>query len=321
MMIRELTGATRAFHDGLDERLRAASVRPVTDDELRHRWAYTPGERPGAVYGDLARPQRKAVHRMLASVLSPHAYAQVAAIMALEDVLDDREGGHRDRHHGDYWTVLFGMPGGDEPWGWRFEGHHISVSVIVVDRQVSATPVFLGANPAVTAYEGRSVLQPLRLEEELARQLLDRVGVAGRRLAVVSGTAPQDLRTLNSPRVHSSVEPLGVALSQVDGSARELMTGLVRLYLDRLHGDLADAEFARIDPDRLHFAWEGSAERGGGHYYRVQAPELLIEYDNTAHGANHVHSVWRRHSGDFGEDLLAQHYAQASHLDNSGPIG
>jgi hypothetical protein len=157
------------------------------------------------------------------------------------------------------------------------------------------------------------VVQPLRLEEELARQLLDRMGPAGRRSAVLSGVAPPDLRTRNAPRVRQAVEPVGVAASQLDPASRDLLAGVVRLYLDRLRADLADTEFANIHPDQLHFAWEGSSERGAGHYYRIQAPELLIEYDNTANNANHVHSVWRRHSGDFGDDILAAHFASAPH--------
>ncbi|QFZ17508.1 DUF3500 domain-containing protein [Saccharothrix syringae] len=311
-MLPEIAEATRGFLETLDDAQRAAAVRAVSDDDLRRRWAYTPGPRPGLVYGDLTRGQRKAVHRLLARVLSPHAYAQVTAVMALEDVLDDREGGHRDRHQGDYWTVLFGEPGGDEPYGWRVEGHHLSLSVVVADGRVSATPFFLGANPARTTYRGRTVAQPLRLEEELARELLDRMGPTARGLAVVADTPPPDVRTGNAPRV-VGVEPAGVAFGQLDRPSRDLLVGLARCYLDRLHGDLADEEFDALDPERLHFAWEGSARRGEGHYYRLQGPELLIEYDNTANGANHAHSVWRRGSGDFGDDLLAAHRAEVGH--------
>ncbi|WP_433270251.1 DUF3500 domain-containing protein [Actinosynnema sp. CS-041913] len=311
-MLHEITEATRGLLGLLDEGQRAVAVRAVSDDDLRKRWAYTPGPRPGVVLGELDREQRKAVHRLLSCVLSPHTYAQVTTVMALEDVLDDREGGRRDRHQGDYATVLFGVPGADEPWGWRFEGHHLSVSVLVADGRVSATPFFLGANPARVTYRGRTVAQPLRLEEELARELLDRMGRTARGLAVVADRPPPDLRTGNARHV-GDLEPLGVTPAQLDRSSRELLVGLVRYYLDRLHSDLADEEFDQLDPDRLHFAWEGSAMRGAGHYYRIQGPELLIEYDNTANEANHAHSVWRRRSGDFGDDLLAAHRAAVRH--------
>lgn len=312
MMLHDVASATRRFLDSLDGPQREAVVHPITDDELRHRWAYTPGERPGLVLGELLRPSRKAVHGMLATVLSPHAYAQAAAVMALEDVLDHREGGHRDRHNGDFWTALFGTSGGSSPWGWRVEGHHLSVSVVVADGRVSATPFFLGANPARVTYRGRVVGQPLRLEEELARELLERMGPTARRLAIVSDTPPHDIRSGNSPRV-GAVEPVGVTPSQLGKSAGELLIGIVRFYLDRLAYELADEEFQRVDPERLHFSWEGSTRRGEGHYYRIQGPDLLIEYDNTANEANHAHTVWRRHSGDFGDDLLAAHFAGVHH--------
>jgi hypothetical protein len=309
-MLREIAEATKGFLDLLDDGQRAAAVGSMADG-LRTRWAYTPGVRPGVEYGGLTRDQRKAVHRLLSCVLSPHAYAQTTTIMALEDVLDDREGGTRDRHQGDYWTVLLGEPG-DEPWGWRVEGHHLSVSVVVADGRVSATPFFLGAHPARTTYRGRTVLHPLGLEEELARELLDRMGRTARGLAVVADTPPPDLKTGNARRI-GDLEPVGVTPAQLDRASRGLLVGLVRYYLDRLTGDLADEEFDALDPDRLHFSWEGSDKRGQGHYYRIQGPDLLIEYDNTDNDANHAHSVWRRRSGDFGEDLLAAHRASVRH--------
>ncbi|WP_432048305.1 DUF3500 domain-containing protein [Streptomyces asiaticus] len=305
-MLHDVTDATRRFIGLLDADQREHAIRAVTDDDLRHRWGYAPGTRPGLVLGDLRRDQRKAAHGMLATVLSPHAYSQAAAVMALEDVLDHREGGHRDRHSGDYWTILFGTPDGDEPWGWRIEGHHLSVNVVVADGRVSATPLFLGANPARITYRGRVVGQPLPLEEELPRELLDRMDPTARRLAVVSDLTPHDIRSSDSPRINPS-EPVGVTLAQLGKPAGKLLVDIVRLYLDRLRHELADKEFAQIDQERLHFSWEGSLRRGEGHYYRVQGPELLIEYDNTFNEANHIHSVWRRHSGDFGDDLLAAH--------------
>src|SRR4051812_40522037 len=170
-----LTEAARTFTASLDDRQRATALRPITDDDLRHRWAYTPGPRAGVELGGLGRAQRKAVHQLLAAVLSPHAYAQVATIMSLEDVLDHREGGDRDRHQGDYSLVLFGTPG-DDPWGWRFEGHHVSVNVVVVDGRVSATPFFLGANPAHTTYGGLTLLRPPAPEEGLPPELAAPVG-------------------------------------------------------------------------------------------------------------------------------------------------
>ena len=291
----EMTAAARAFLSGLGGTQRAAASRPISDDDVRRAWAYTPGERQGLALGDLDRAGRKAVHRLLATALRPHAHAQAAAIMALEDVLDRVEGGRRGRHSTDYWTLVFGEPGSGA-WGWRFEGHHVSVNLTVVDGTVSGTPCFLGANPAVISHDGTVVSRPLAAEEELARALLDGMDTRGRTAAVVSDQAPPDLRTRAARRLGAPLEPLGVAQADLRGAAAALLDRLVATYAERLTFEVGAT-------DRLHFAWEGSLTRGAGHYYRIQGPGLLVEYDNTQNGANHIHSVVRRPRGDFGEGL------------------
>jgi hypothetical protein len=262
--------------------------------------------------GELGRSQRKAVHALVATALRPHAYAQVAAIMSLEDVLDRIEDGRRGRHSGDYWTVVFGVPG-DEPWGWRFEGHHVSLNVTVADGRVAGTPCFLGANPAVVRHGDAVVSRPLVEEEDVARALLHALHGAARARAVIAEEAPADIVTRDRLRVDGTLEPAGVPAADLSGDAAALLRRLLGLYLDRLAEPVAAAEAERLGAafGELHFAWAGAAETRRPHYYRIQGPDLLIEYDNTQHGANHVHSVWRRPSGDFGGDLLARHHAEA----------
>ncbi|HYZ75745.1 MAG TPA: DUF3500 domain-containing protein [Gaiellaceae bacterium] len=309
----EMATAARTLLAGLDEEQREALQQPLGDEGLRRSWTYVPGERAGLTFGDLDRQGRKAVHRLLTTVLSTHAYAQVAAIMALEDVLDRVEGFRRGRHSSDFWTVLFGDPSSHEPWAWRFEGHHVSVNVTVADGAVSATPCFLGANPAAIRYRETTVLRPLGREEELARALLEAMDPAALRGAVVSDVAPTDIRMRDAPRVDGTLEPLGVPIADLGDGAATLLEDLVATYVDRLSDELRAIEARRIPRDTLTFAWEGPLERGAGHYYRIQGRDLLIEYDNTQNDANHVHSVWRRPGIDFGEDLLARHYATADH--------
>lgn len=310
----EMAEACRGFLAGLSSDQRAAAVYPFAADDVRRDWTYVPRERAGLSFGELDRRQRKAVHRLLATALSPHAYAQATSIMALEDVLDHREGGGRGRHCTDYWTVVFGDPTpstGGEVWGWRFEGHHVSVTVTAVDGEVSISPCFLGANPAVVRHGDAVVLRPLAREEELARSLLDELDGAGRGAAVVADTAPDDIRTRFAARLGGELIPLGLAGAELTGGAAEVLDALVGLYLDRLPPDLAAAR--RPDPRQVHFAWEGPLARGAGHYYRLQAPDVLIEYDNTQNDANHIHSVCRLGAADFGDDLLARHYARHPH--------
>ena len=297
-----------------DERRRALSY-PFADAELRHRWAYVPGARAGLTFADLDRHCRKTVHKLLATVLSPHAYAQVATIMALEDVLDDSEHHELDRHQTDYWIVLFGNPAADQSWGWRFEGHHVSINITVHGDRLFTTPCFFGANPAVVRYGDAPVVAPLNLEEHLARTLLRELDPGNRAIAVVSDVAPGDIRTGSAARVDSAVEPRGVPMARLRPAAAQMLRDLLTLYLRRFCDNISAPQLLDFRPDEVFFAWEGHPDPGHGHYYRIQARNLLIEYDNTANDANHIHSVIRRPSGDFGENPLTDHFTRHAHDD------
>ena len=289
---------------------RALGARPFTDDAARRWLEYRPRRRPGVGLTELDKTARKAAHRLLSTGLSEHAYAQAMAVIALEEVLDRKEQWRRGRHSGDYWVSIYGDPEDDQPWSWRFEGHHLSVTMTVAGEEVSPAPVFLGANPACVSYAGRPVSRPLGPEEDLVRALLDAMGPQGRSAAVVASRAPADIHTATSPRARQNIEPLGVAAADLGPSARALLAQLVAVYLDRLPAGLAAREASRLAATDLHFAWEGPVTPGARHYYRVQGDDLLIEYDTTDDG-NHAHTVLRRPRSDFGDDVLAAHYAKA----------
>jgi hypothetical protein len=308
----QMRWAATALLNALDGQQHARAARSFTDDAARRWLEYRPRPRPGACIAEMSRDARKAAHRLLATALSEHAYAQAMGIIALEEVLDRREGWQQGRHSGDYWVTVFGAPAGDQPWSWRFEGHHLSVTMTVVADEVSPAPVFLGANPARISYAGRIVSRPLAPEEDLARALLDALGPAGRAAAVVSPTAPDDIRTATRPRAEENIEPLGLAAARLGPAPRAVLGQLVALYLDRLPAVLAARESARVAASELYFAWEGPTTPGERHYYRVQADDLLIEYDTTGDG-NHAHTVLRRPRSDFGDDVLAAHYHQGHH--------
>jgi hypothetical protein len=178
---------------------------------------------------------------------------------------------------------------------------------------VSPAPVFLGANPARVSYAGRTVVRPLAPEEDLARELLDAMGPAGRGAAIVSDQAPSDIRTSVSPRAQAPIEPLGIPGHRLDPTSRAVLGQLVALYLGRLPAALADREADRLDVRELHFAWEGPTRPGQRHYYRVQGPDLLVEYDDTTDDGNHAHTVLRRPDSDFGDDILSRHRAELTH--------
>lgn len=308
-----MADAARTLLAALTGPARECAVHAFTDDAARRWIEYRPRPRPGACLADLDRTARKAAHRLLATALSPPSYAQAVTIMALEEVLDRQEGWARGRHSDDYRVAVFGDPGRDDRWSWRFEGHHLSVTMTVVDGQVRPAPVFFGANPARVAYRDRTVSRPLAPEEDLARELLAALGPDARAAAVVAGQAPTDIRSGTRPRFTDRIEPPGVDRDALPTAARDLLDRLTALYLDRLPAELAAAESARVAGGRLHFAWEGPTRPGRRHYYRIQGDDLLIEYDNTSPDGNHAHTVLRRPSGDFGDDDVLRAHRAAYH--------
>jgi uncharacterized protein DUF3500 len=307
----QMRSAAAALLGSLPGPERELAARPFADDAARRWLEYRPLPRPGACIADMSREARKAAHRLLATGLSEHAYAQAMVIIALEEVLDRREGWVKGRHSNNYWVSVYGDPDGADPWGWRFEGHHLSVTMTVAGDEVSPAPVFLGANPARVSYGAQPVSRPLALEEDLAREILTTMEPAQRTVAVVSEHAPHDIRSGPRPRAEERIEPLGIAASRLGPGPRELVRRLLVAYLDRLPRQLAAREAARINPGELYFAWQGPATPGTRHYYRLQGDDLLIEYDNTTEEGNHQHTVLRRPRSDFGDDVLAVHLTQS----------
>lgn len=294
----------RTFLAGLSDAQHALAALPFDDGQ--RRWLeYRPRPRPGLLLADMGPATRKAAHRLLATALSPPAYAQAMTVIALEEVLDRREDWQRGRHSEDYRVVVFGVPG-DQRWAWRFEGHHLSVTMTVVDGVVSPAPVFLGANPARVDLAGRPVLRPLAVEEDLARELLLAMTPQTRDRAVVAAEAPSDLRSGPRPSADPIV-PAGVHRADLRPGERDLLDQLAGVYLGRLPAHL------RPRAGDLTFAWEGPPGPGTRHYYRIQGDDLLIEYDNTTPDGNHAHTVLRRPHGEFGEDILAVHRAGPTH--------
>ena len=291
----------------LDDERRAAASRPFDADADRRWIEYRPEPRPGLSLADLGIAARKAAHRLLATALSPPAFAQAMAIVALEEVLDRREDGVNGRHSEDYKVIVFGTPG-DDRWAWRFEGHHLSVTMTIVDGVVSPAPVFLGANPSRVDLLGRPVLRPLAVEEDLGRELLLTMTPSARRRAVVAAEPPWDIRTRRDPAVRH-LEPRGVPRADLRPGERAMLDQLAAVYLSRLPDGLA----ARLHTEDLHFAWEGPAGPRVRHYYRIQGPDLIIEFDQTDAGDGHAHTVLRRPEGDFGADVLATHHATTPH--------
>jgi hypothetical protein len=283
--------------------LKAECVQPLESDD-RLRWSYFPGRRKGIALKEMNAQERAAAFAMLRAALSSQGYAKTEGVIVLEGVL------RRDPDL--YYLTLFGTPSPERPWSWRFEGHHISLHFSsATGRLVSETPAFFGADPARVSSGPHAGLRVLASEEDLAKKLLGTFDARQRRTAVVSGDAPSDIRF--GPGRPSVPEPAGLAAADMTEAQRTLLRELIAVYTGNLREDMARAQTAKIEKagiEKVRFAWEGGATEGQGHYYRIQGPTFVIEYDNTQDRANHVHSVFRDLEDDFGGDALARHYAE-----------
>lgn len=360
--------AANAFLENLDEEQRSIANWHFPANEERLRWYYTPTDHGGLPLGGMRPGQQQLAFRLLRAGLSRPAYVTACTIIGLENVLDELEGWsirwerERGRDPGLYYVRIFGQPGGTEPWSWRFGGHHLSVHHLVVGGEVHAsTPLFLGADPAVSPFLGGGELRLLGGTEDIGREFLASLGKAEREQAIVSAVPPFDIVSANRSRVADgdlplrlaevwrgrfegatgdlvetlqqrleaglriksehieavrfSLAPKGISGERLTGTQRDLLRQVVATYVKRLPDELAGAEMAKFTDDALKelaFAWTGGIERGVPHYYRVQGPQLLIEYDNAQRAGNHAHSVWRDPEGDFGMDVLSEHHKEGA---------
>ncbi len=308
----DMSAAARRFLDALTPEQRAQATFGWTDDE-RLNWHFIPKDRKGIPLRQLAPAQRPLAHALLASGLSQRGYLKATTIMSLEQILQDMEGPDRrfPRDPELYHVSVFGEPSPDGTWGWRVEGHHLSVNFTVAAGKVaSATPSFLGTNPAEVRQGPRAGLKTLAAEEDLARKLLSSFNADQKKRAIIEAKAPDDILT-GADRKAAFDAFSGLPVAEMTADQAALLMELVREYVGRVRHEVATADLARIDAagrDRIHFAWAGSEAVGQAHYYRIHGPTFVLEYDNTQNGANHVHAVWRDFANDFGLDVLREHY-------------
>ena len=306
--------AAQTFLDTLTPDQRQAAMFPF-DGEDRFDWHFIPRERKGVPLKTMTAMQQKAALALVESSLSEKGFGKSETIRQLEQVLFEREG--RDIRNPElYFFMIFGEPSATGTWAWRYEGHHISHSWTVINGQkVASSPQFFGTNPAHVREGRMSGTRVLSVEEDQARSLLGSLSSGQRSAAVLSAEAPRDILTSNE-RQAAMQEDAGVSYSQLTTAQQGVLWSLVEEYATVQPGSLSSARLSEIKAagvDNIKFAWMGSATVGEGHYYRIQGPTFLIEYDNVQNDANHAHSVWRDFDGDFGRDLLATHYQQYPH--------
>jgi hypothetical protein len=310
----DMAWAANNLLSALTPEQRAKATFALTDEE-RFDWHFIPKARKGLPFKEMTAAQQKLAHALLSSGLSQRGYAKATTIMSLDQILADIEQGKGPKRDSDlYYFTVFGEPASSAPWGWRVEGHHLSLNFVVRGGQVlAATPAFFGSNPAEVKNGPRQGLRVLGAEEDLGRQFIKALTADQQKIAILTNSAPTEIITGNS-RKAQLLNPPGVAAADMTPSQKELLVNLVREYAFRHRAEMAEQDLAKIEQagwEKLHFAWAGGLEPGEGHYYRIQGPTFLIEFDNTQNNANHIHTVWRDFENDFGDDVLRKHYEEA----------
>jgi hypothetical protein len=309
-----MSDAAKAFLASLppDQKARA---RFAMADEERFNWHFIPRVRKGLAFREMSPGPRQLAHALLAAGLSQQGVIKADTVMSLDQVLKEIEvNPTNERDPEKYYFSIFGEPSETGTWAYRVEGHHLALNFTIVKGHVASTPSFFGANPAEVRGTSRNGLRTLAREEDLGRDLVKALSDAQRAVAIVDKTAYKDIITMASRKAAIEGKPSGLPYAKMNAKQREALDALVAEYANDFPPTIAEARMEQYHKSQsgLYFAWAGGIEKGNPHYYRIQTPAFLIEYDDTQNEANHIHSVWRDYEGDFGVDLLADHY-QSSH--------
>lgn len=315
----DMMNAANEFLASLDGAQLPVAKLPFSDPN-RMDWHNIPKQtRKGLQYRDMSPNQRELCRGLLKVALSESGFEQVMNIMALEINIREGEIDSPSVHLRDperFYLTIFGDPDIQGLWGWRFEGHHLSLNFVIRDGQViSCTPHFFGSNPAIVSIfvpGGPPVgTRNLADEEQLGFDLLHALDSDQLKVALIDETAPADYRYAGEPEVPTSAAE-GLSGERMSEVQLKQLAALIEVYCNHLTPELAKWKFQAIMKEgieNIHFVWAGATEPGSGHYYRIQGPTVLIEFINNqadpeGNPANHIHSIWRDPKNDFGRLFL-----------------
>lgn len=282
------------------------------DDKERLNWHYIPRERKGVPLRDLEGKPRQAFLKLVKTGLSKKGDEQAEKVRSLEEVLfilettGTRDSRRERRHPGKYYISIFGKPSNSGKWGWRLEGHHLSLNYTIENGKViSSTPEFFGSNPSLIDAGPKRSIRVMAEEEDLARQIIKLCDKDQEKLAWRSPKAPDDIRSRGTKQPETT-PPVGLPASKMSAAQKKLLGRLLTEYLQNMPKSIETKRRAEIEKagiDKIHFAWWGSKEKNKRHAYRIQGPTFVVEYNNTQNDANHLHTIFRDLHGDFGIPL------------------
>lgn len=287
------------------------------EDEARTGYVYWPYLRKGLPLDFMSADQRSLVHDMLNTALSAKGYLSTIQVMQMEKILQDTEVVGFPRGPENYTLAFFGEPAEDAAWGWRFEGHHLSLNFTVAPGEVSVTPAFFGASPAKIPNGVLAGFRNQRGTHEAGLALINAMDTSQQAVAIVAGDPPNDILSghLNVPMESwedwKNLPAQGIQVSRLNAVQKDLVQRILAEVVTTYRPEISSAYLQQIDVNDLRFVWFGGTNDGEAHYYRLEGPDFFFEYDLVQGMGNHVHAVWRSKSGDFGGDLLKQHHAES----------
>ena len=318
--------AGRKFLDTLDDETRADATFQFDNEKERKDWSNQPARmhpRNGLSFEKMTKEQESAALTLLRSCLGPEGYSKVTSVMKLDDILAAIRRDPNTFGSGKYWMAVFGEPDSTLPWAWQLDGHHLAVNFTAVNGETSITPMFFGAEPEIVPEGEHKGMRIFAEERAKAFNFVNSLDSEQRAQAVLSETIPAGI--FEGPGEQGALKNKeGIRASELNHSQRKLLWDLIDEYLNNAAAPIAQSHREKIltdGDDSLYFAWMGPLDENANVYFRVHGPSVLIEYDNVflrrdrnrSAYSNHIHTILRDPSNDFGEDLLRNHYAESDH--------
>ena len=293
----------------LDAAQRANLQFTFTSDQ-KTRWSNLPSpmfERRGVRLADLTQPQRDAVMRLLSVALSADGYRKVNEIMLGDEVLRTQNGGGGRGGRGggpsfgkdEYYVAFVGTPSMTTPWMLQFGGHHLAINLTLRGGQASMTPSLPAAQPAKFTIEGREI-RPLGRENDKAFALVNALDASQRGQAILSDRVA-DL-VLGPGQDGRTIQPEGLRASSMTAAQQAMLLNLVREWAGTVTDAFGEPRMAEIKANlpQTYFAWSGPTTNGSAAYFRIQGPTLVIEYAPQQGSVDHIHTIYRDPTNDYG---------------------
>ena len=306
----EMNEAATVFLASLDGAQRKAASFEFKNKE-RENWHFVPMDRKGVRFDALKPHQQHLAFGLLGTGLTQKGLMTATQIMTLEEILRSRGGDPKVRNTEKYNIAIFGSPSPTKPWGWRFEGHHLSLNFSLLDDKVIGLPAFYGTNPAELKKGPLKGMRPLGEIEDAGRQLAKDL-IKADMSPVFSEKAPKEILTAQDSTAKAQ-QIMGTTSDKMNGEQVKQILAIVSQVASMQRGEITNESLRKINTmqrKKLHFAWGGSLERNEPHYFRIQGVDFIVEYANTQNDANHAHLVWRDLKDDFARDSLKKHYLE-----------